>query len=374
MGVDPEHGQVVAAAFAEIGNRRKIDVAVPAQRHDGPRGVLNVRNGSRTEMPCVFRRSGYVGIAAFELRSQVCQLRTMLRPEHWRARAFGFWDREQGGTLGRVGPTSYGRTSPMVEQKIRFDDGAAYEQMMGIWSRFAGEVFLDWLAPPSGLRWIDIGCGTGAFTELLVERCAPVEVQGIDPSEGQLAFARTRLALRAAELRQGDAMALPFHADRFDAAVMALVLVFVPEPAKGIAEMVRVVRPGGTVATYMWDMLGGGFPLDPILVEMRAMGLTPPRPPQMEASQMEMLHHLWTGAGITTVETREITVRRTFADFDDFWMTNLKSPSIGATITTMAPGDVERLKSRVRARLAGDADGRITYSARAHAIRGHVPT
>lgn len=261
----------------------------------------------------------------------------------------------------------------MVEQKNRFDDGAAYEQMMGVWSRFAGEVFLEWLAPPLGLRWIDIGCGAGAFTELLVERCAPAEVQGIDPSEGQLAFARTRPTLGAAEFRQGDAMALPFPADRFDAAVMALVLVFVPEPARGVEEMVRVVRPGGLVATYMWDMLGGGFPLDPILVEMNAMGLAPPRPPQMQASQMEMRHDLWTGAGIEGVETREITVRRAFADFDDFWMTNLKSPSIGATIPAMASGDVETLKSRVRARLAPDPDGRITYTARAHAILGHRP-
>ena len=261
----------------------------------------------------------------------------------------------------------------MVEQSIRFDDGAAYEQMMGIWSRFAGEVFLDWLAPPSGLRWIDIGCGTGAFTELLVGRCAPVEVQGVDPSEGQLAFARKRPALRAAEFRQGDAMAVPFPADRFDAAVMALVLVFVPEPAKGVEEMVRVVRPGCTVAAYIWDMLGGGFPLDPILVEMHTMGFVPPRPPRMEASQMEMLQDLWTGAGIAVVEMREITVRRTFADFDDFWRTSLKSPSIGATIAAMASGDVETLKSRVRARLAAGADGRITSSARAHAIRGHVP-
>ena len=148
----------------------------------------------------------------------------------------------------------------MAEQTIRFDDGAAYEQMMGIWSRSAGEIFLDWLAPPSGLRWIDVGCGNGAFTELLVERCAPAEVQGIDPSEGQLAFARTRPASRVAEFRQGDAMALPFPADRFDAAVMALVLVFVPDPAKGVAEMVRVVSPGGIVAAYMWDMLGAAFP------------------------------------------------------------------------------------------------------------------
>ena len=261
----------------------------------------------------------------------------------------------------------------MVEQKIRFDDGAAYEQMMGIWSRFAGEIFLDWLAPPSGLRWIDIGCGNGAFTELLVERCAPVEVQGIDPSEGQLAFARTRPASRVAQFRQGDAMALPFPADRFDAAVMALVLVFVPDPAKGIEEMVRVVSPGGTIATYMWDMLGGGFPLDPILVEMRAMGLTPPRPPQMDASRMEALRDLWTGAGVEAVETREIAVRRTFADFDDFWMTKVKAPTLGPTVAAMASGDVETLKGRVRARLPADSEGRITYGARAHAIKGLVP-
>ncbi len=261
----------------------------------------------------------------------------------------------------------------MVEQKIRFEDGAAYEQMMGVWSRFAGEIFLDWLAPPRGLRWIDVGCGAGAFTELLVERCAPQEVQGIDPSEGQLAFARTRPASRVAEFRQGDAMALPFPADRFDAAVMALVLVFVPDPAKGVAEMVRVVRPGGIVATYMWDMLGGGFPLDPILMEMRTMGVVPPRPPKQEASRMEVLRELWTGAGFEAVETREIAVQRTFADFDDVWTTTMKSPAIGPAVAAMASGDVETLKSRVRARLPASADGRITYGARAHAIKGRLP-
>ena len=261
----------------------------------------------------------------------------------------------------------------MAEPKIRFDDGAAYEQMMGIWSRSAGEIFLDWLAPLPGLRWIDVGCGNGAFTDLLVERCAQVEVQGIDPSEGQLAFARTRPAALVAEFRQGDAMALPFPADRFDAAVMALVLVFVPDPAKGIEEMVRVVSPGGTVATYMWDMLGGGFPLDPILVEMRAIGLSPPRPPQMEASRMEALRDLWIGAGLEAVETREITVHRTFADFDDFWMTTVKSPALGPVVASMASEDVKGLKSRVSARLPTGTEGRIIYGARAHAIKGRLP-
>jgi hypothetical protein len=51
----------------------------------------------------------------------------------------------------------------MGEIQIRYDDGVAYERMMGTWSRAAGELFLDWLAPSCGLRWIDVGCGTGAY-------------------------------------------------------------------------------------------------------------------------------------------------------------------------------------------------------------------
>src|SRR5438132_9625597 len=146
-------------------------------------------------------------------------------------------------------------------------------------------------------------------------------------------------------------MAIPFGDGRFDAAVMALVIAFVPDPRKAIQEMVRVLHPGGIAATYMWDMLGGGFPLDPILAEMRAMGLAPTRPPRMEASQIEALRELWTGAGLEEVETREITVQRTFADFDDFWATNLKAPSIGPAVAAMAPGDAERLKEGVRTRI-----------------------
>jgi len=261
----------------------------------------------------------------------------------------------------------------MAGQTIRFDDGAAYEQMMGIWSRSAGTVFLDWLAPPAGLRWIDIGCGNGAFTELLVERCSPVEVQGIDPSAEQLAYARTRPSARVARFQQGDAMALPFADGSFDAAVMALVLVFVPDPAKGISEMVRVVVPGGTVATYMWDMLGGGFPLDPILNEMRAMGLSPTRPPHMEVSSLAALQGLWSAAGLQGIESREIKVQRTFADFDEFWSVETKAPSTAPVIAAMPARDVDALMQRVKTRLPPDAEGRITHGARAHAISGRKP-
>ncbi|MGE0723314.1 MAG: methyltransferase domain-containing protein [Alphaproteobacteria bacterium] len=261
----------------------------------------------------------------------------------------------------------------MAGQTIRFDDGASYERMMGTWSRIAGEIFLEWIAPRPDLRWIDIGCGNGAFTELLVDRCAPAEVEGIDPSEGQLAFARTRPAARRASFHRGDAMALPYPADRFDAAVMALVIVFVPDPARSVDEMVRVVRPGGMVATYVWDMLGGGFPLEPILAEMRAIGLTPPNPPQNGASRLDALRDLWTGAGLERVETREIVVQRTFADFDDFWTTNLMSATVGPAIAALDAATVRTLEERVRARLPAGAGGRIAHGARAHAIAGYRP-
>jgi len=256
----------------------------------------------------------------------------------------------------------------MTERLFRFNDGAAYERMMGTWSRLAGEVFLNWLAPRPGLRWIDIGRGNGAFTELLVDRCAPVEVQAIDPSEAQLAYARARPAARLAQFRQGDAMALPLPS----AAVMALVIFFVPNPAKGVAEMARVVRPGGIVAAYAWDMFDGGFPLDSFRVEMRSMGITLPLPPSADASRVEALQDLWADEGLEEIETRVITVQRTFADFDDFWTTSMGA-SVGQTVATMAPGDVEQLKMRMRARLPTDAAGHITYEAHANAIKGRLP-
>jgi SAM-dependent methyltransferase len=256
---------------------------------------------------------------------------------------------------------------------IRFNDGAAYERYMGKWSRLAGEVFLDWLAPAPGLRWLDVGCGSGAFTETIVERCAPSAVQGIDPSEAQLEFARTRPIEHVAQFRQGDAMAQPFPDGTFDVAVMALVIFFVPEPARGVAEMARVVRPGGSVAAYAWDMVGGGFPYGALHDEMRAMDVAVPVPPSRDASRIEALRDLWTGAGLDDVDTREITVQRTFADFEDYWTTILGGPSVGRQLAAMTPEAIARLKARMRTRLPTDAAGRITYRASANAVKGRVP-
>src|SRR5687768_8085482 len=116
---------------------------------------------------------------------------------------------------------------PMDVPKITFEDGAAYERMMGTWSRIAGEQFVDWLEPRRGLHWIDVGCGNGAFTELLIDRCAAARVDGIDPSQAQIDFARSRRHGSAAvSFHRGDALSLPFQSDSADAATMALVIFF----------------------------------------------------------------------------------------------------------------------------------------------------
>jgi SAM-dependent methyltransferase len=260
----------------------------------------------------------------------------------------------------------------MATNEIRFDDGAAYERYMGKWSQRAGEAFLGWLAAKPGFRWLDVGCGNGAFTEMLVERCAPASVCGIDPSEAQLVYARARPALRGAELRIGDAMALPYANDAFDAAVMALVIFFVPEPARGVAEMARVVRPGGVVAAYAWDLDGGGFPYDAVWVQMREMGVDVPLPPSPGASRIDVMADLWKGGGLEGVETRELSVRRTFANFDDYWTTVQVGPSVGKGLASMSTEDREVLKGRMRERMVGDSSGRIICGARANAVKGRV--
>ena len=199
--------------------------------------------------------------------------------------------------------------------------------------------------------------------------------KGIDPSEGQLAYARTRPASRVAQFRQGDAMALPFPDDTFDAAVMPLVIFFVPDPAKGVAEMARVVCPGGAVTAYAWDMLGGGFPYAALQAEMRGLGVR--------------------SSGCRRALTRLESTSCGTCGRLRVWMPSKRgrSPCNGRSpisTTTGRPSSGDRasvhssrrwrqgtstlLKARMRARLPADATGRITYSARANAVKGRAGT
>ena len=198
----------------------------------------------------------------------------------------------------------------MAEEENFFADSQTYELGMGRLSRVAGEAFLDWLSLPSGLRCLDVGCGTGSFTKLLLDRTAPSAVSAIDPSEGQVAFAKRKSWASRVDLRVGDAMALPFDDDQFDAAVMALVVQYIPDPTKAMSDITRVVRQRG----------------------------------------------------------RSIEIQIDFESFDDYW-----SSLSGETIRNMTDEDVEQLKFALSERLPADENGRISYMARANAIRGQVP-
>lgn len=254
----------------------------------------------------------------------------------------------------------------MADTQIRFSDGASYEILMGEWSRLVGEIFLDWLKPATGLTWLDVGCGSGAFSNLIVERCAPRSLLGIDPSDAQLEFARSRGLGPVARFEVGDAMRMDLPDGSVDVAVAALVMHFMPDPRLGVSEMVRVARPGGIVAAYTWDLEGGGFPYEAVHRAMAARGLAVPNPPHPEAGNADELAGLWTAAGLKDVMAREISVTRTFRDFDDYWETGIRSPRIAAVLNDLAADRVTQVRDATRRNVPEPP----IVTARANAIGG----
>jgi ubiquinone/menaquinone biosynthesis C-methylase UbiE len=262
----------------------------------------------------------------------------------------------------------------MVEGTTPFTDGEVYERLMGRWSRLVGQAFLDWLDTPMNLRWLDVGCGNGAFTEELIARCAPATVTGIDPSDDQLAYARKRPGVRMASFQMGDAQKLPFGEGAFDVAVMALVISFLTDPDTAVAEMARVVRPRGWVATYIWDFPGGGAPVEPIYLALESMGMTSVRPTNPAVSRREAMQRLWEKAGLDLIDTRVMRIPTVYSDFNDFWASNtVPIGPQGKIIAKMSTSAREELRSRLRDYLPVSLDGRIIYEAFANSVKGRVP-
>lgn len=257
----------------------------------------------------------------------------------------------------------------MPGQTMQFVDGRSYETMMGLWSAEVGNAFLDWLDMPAGKRWIDVGCGNGASTELLVKRAAPASIDALDPSAQQLDFARQRHTSGVANFRIGTADDLPFSDDEFDVALMALVIFFVPDANAAVDEMARVVRRGGKVAAYAWDILGGGFPYETTHKAMSAAGISPILPPHSEAADLGALEKLWNDAGLADVMTKTIDVSRVYPTFDEYWTVSTSAPGISQVLNQLSAEDVAGIRTRVQ-EMTGQ--GPITIKARAHAVKGTV--
>jgi ubiquinone/menaquinone biosynthesis C-methylase UbiE len=256
----------------------------------------------------------------------------------------------------------------------RWTSGELYEPYVGRWSRLVAKTFLGWLDAPANLDWLDVGCGTGALTQAIAETCAPRRLAGIDPSAGFLDFARRRLGPDRAEFRHADAGQLPFAEAEFDRLVSGLMLNFVPDPARAVTEMVRVTRPGGDVALYVWDYTGK---MEMMRYFWDAAAALNPRAGEMDEGKRfqicrpEALRQVFVSAGLAEVETRPIDVPTTFRDFDDYW-----TPFLGgqgpapAYCLSLAEDARAELRERLRNSLPTRQDGSIDLIARAWAVRG----
>lgn len=252
-----------------------------------------------------------------------------------------------------------------------------YEPYVGRWSRRVAREFLNWLAVPQGMDWLDVGCGTGALTQTIVETNRPKSVIGIDPSPGYTEFARARIASPRARIEVGDARSLPMDSASLDVAVTGLVLNFVPEPQRAIAEMTRVVRPGGIVAAYVWDYAGkmelmryfwdAAVVLDPGANELDEGRRFP-------ICQSKPFAELFAQAGFADVEVRPIDIATDFQNFDDYWSPFLggQGPAPGYAMSLSEERRAE-LRERIRAELPTAEDGSIHLIARAWAAKGRKP-
>jgi SAM-dependent methyltransferase len=234
--------------------------------------------------------------------------------------------------------------------------------------------FLGWLAVPSGGRWLDVGCGTGALTEIILSVAAPDEVVGMDPSPAFVAFARDQVKDPRVRFDIGDARALRADPATFDAVVAGLVLNFVPEPGEAVAEMARVARPDGTVAAYVWDYAEG---MQMIRHFWDAAGALDPGARELdEGSRFTLcrpdpLADLFRRAGLDNVEVRAIDIPTVFRDFDDYWSPFLAGQA-PAPAYAMSLSQERRtmLRDRIRASLPTNTKGEHHLTARAWAVRG----
>ena len=254
--------------------------------------------------------------------------------------------------------------------------GDLYEPYVGRWSRLVARELLTWLQIGAGKDWLDVGCGTGALTEVILQQAQPRSVKGIDPSVGFIEHARAHVGSSAASFEVGDAQSLPTGEKEFDVAVAGLALNFVPQPSRALAGMARSVREGGTVAAYVWDYAGKMELMRyfwDAAIALDGAALEADEGRRFPICHPAALAKLFVEAGLRAVDTRPIDVPTRFRDFDDYW-----SPFLGgqapAPAYAMSLSEAQRgaLRDRIRASLPIAQDGSVALIARAWAVRGYT--
>jgi SAM-dependent methyltransferase len=261
--------------------------------------------------------------------------------------------------------------------KETWGGGDAYERYVGRWSRRVAREFLAWLNLGPGLAWGDVGCGTGALTQAILERFDPASIRAIDRAEGFVQTARDRVQDDRVQFDLGDAQALHWPDDACDATVSGLVLNFVANSPAMASEMVRVTRPGGTVAAYVWDYSGGMQMVRHFwdaAVQLNPHDAKLDQAERFPICQPEPLGALFREVGLQAVAVRPIEVPTVFRDFDDYWTPFLGKQGAAPTyLTGLDPTGRDQIRDALKARLPTGADGSIALTARAWAVQGKVP-
>lgn len=250
----------------------------------------------------------------------------------------------------------------------------AYENYMGRWSKKVAPLFLQWLDAPKKKSWIDIGCGTGGLTELIANTCEPVSIIGVDMAEGFVAIARSRVKEAVFRVESADKLDLPN--DSVDYAVSALVLNFVPDAQAALNELARVVRPGGTVALYVWDYAGHmqimrNFFDTAILFDARSAefddGINAP------ICRPTPLKNALASAGLANISVTALDIPTAFDNFDDYW-----NPFLGGVgsapkyCVSLDESIRNKISAALQEKLPTGPDGEILLAARVWAVKGVV--
>ncbi len=256
----------------------------------------------------------------------------------------------------------------------QWTSGSHYDQWMGRWSRLLAEQFLKWLNPSPGLRWIDVCCGSGVVSEAIAEYGAPASVNGVDVSPEQINFARQHRARTNVSFEIAEATSLPFSDASFDAAVCGLGLNYIPNPERGLEEFSRVVRPGGTIALYVWDYEQGARFLREFwdaatAIDSEAAAFDQAR--RFPICTQSGLRNLFEQAKLQASTGHALKIVTRFTSFDDYWQPLLTGQ--GSAPNYLAIRDEKTktaIRERLRAALPANSQGEIELPARAWAIRG----
>jgi SAM-dependent methyltransferase len=223
-------------------------------------------------------------------------------------------------------------------------------------------------------RALDVGCGTGALAQALAERLGAGSVAAVDPSLDSVDTCARRVP--GADVRVARAEELPFETGEFDAALAQLVVPWMSDPLRGVAEMRRVVRPGGVVAACTWDFANGMRMLrafwDAAVAVDRPRAVRAGALDRTRLCQPGELRELWARVGLTGMDAGELVVGADYLDFDDFWWPFTAGVGgSGSYCASLDAAGQEALREELERRLGSPA-GPFRLTARAWYVRGRV--